>query len=286
MTQTLPVCRDPEDALARIAAPEEDSSVLPRTVIVVAHPDDETLALGARLARFGDACFVHVMDGAPLDGNDARAHGFGSLQEYRNARSQELKAAFELAGISPEKLVALGIPDQEAAYNLLLLTSELTRIFSRLSPEVLLTHAYEGGHPDHDACAFAVHHAASLESRRPILIEAPFYHAGTRGMETESFLPAQPGTTSALTLCQVLTAAERARKQQRLACFTSQREVLAAFPLERELFRIAPLYDFTQPPGPGPALYDSYPWGIKSPQFRELAAAAHAQLLAGATPCL
>ena len=32
---------------------------VPRSLLVFAHPDDETIALGARLANFGDAHMVH-----------------------------------------------------------------------------------------------------------------------------------------------------------------------------------------------------------------------------------
>lgn len=35
-----------------------------RTLLVFAHPDDKTVALGARLGRFDAAHFVHVTDGA------------------------------------------------------------------------------------------------------------------------------------------------------------------------------------------------------------------------------
>ena len=37
-------------------------------MIVVAHPDDETIGMGAQLCRFRDALLVQVTDGAPRDG--------------------------------------------------------------------------------------------------------------------------------------------------------------------------------------------------------------------------
>jgi N-acetylglucosamine malate deacetylase 2 len=50
-------------------------------------------------------------------------------------------------------------------------------------PEVIVTHSYEGGHPDHDACAFAVHHALELTRAQPVpvIVEASFYHIGPQG---------------------------------------------------------------------------------------------------------
>ena len=55
-------------------------------MIVVAHPDDETIGLGAQLGRFEDALLVHVTDGAPRDGDDARNYGFASVADYAAAR--------------------------------------------------------------------------------------------------------------------------------------------------------------------------------------------------------
>ena len=50
--------------------------ILLRLMIVVAHPDDETIALGGQINRLRDALLLHVTDGAPRDGEDARHHGF------------------------------------------------------------------------------------------------------------------------------------------------------------------------------------------------------------------
>ena len=55
-------------------------------MIVVAHPDDETIGLGAQLGRFEDALLVHLTDGAPRDGEDARNYGFASVADYAAAR--------------------------------------------------------------------------------------------------------------------------------------------------------------------------------------------------------
>lgn len=47
-----------------------------RAVIVAAHPDDETVGMGARLANFrGAALIIHLTDGSPDDLRDARNAG-------------------------------------------------------------------------------------------------------------------------------------------------------------------------------------------------------------------
>src|SRR5437764_14611302 len=63
-----------EELFRTAIAPQGDPSQLPPTILVFAHPDDETVALGARLGRFARAHFVHVTDGAPRTEQDSRWH--------------------------------------------------------------------------------------------------------------------------------------------------------------------------------------------------------------------
>lgn len=245
---------------------------MPRSVLIFAHPDDEVIAVGARIGRFQSALFVHVTDGAPLNGEDSRAHGFASVDDYREARERELDLALALAGLEGVRRERLMIPDQQASHRLSELTLTLLRIIFDDAAEVVFTHPYEGGHPDHDACAFAVHHAVAClraEGRpAPVIIEAPFYHAAADGIETSQFLPPPDNTEE---VEYRLSTEEVARKQALIACFRTQRETLRNFPLPYERFRVAPLYDFSQPPHPGPVFYDHFPWGMTSQRFCELA---------------
>lgn len=245
---------------------------MPRAVLVFAHPDDEVVALGARLGRFRSALFVHVTDGAPLNGEDSRAHGFYSVDDYREARERELELALALAGLHAVRRERLMIPDQEASLQLPMLTRTLHRLIFEDEAEVVFTHPYEGGHPDHDACAFAVHYAVAClraEGRpAPVIIEAAFYHAGPGGIEAAQFLPPPDNTEQ---VEYRLATEEISRKKALIACFRTQQETLLQFPLQYERFRIAPLYDFLRPPHTGPLLYDRFPWGMTSQRFCELA---------------
>jgi N-acetylglucosamine malate deacetylase 2 len=244
-------------------------------MLVFAHPDDETIALGARLHRLGSPLLVHVTDGAPRNMHDSIAHGFRSLAAYRRQREQELTCALQLAGLQCARRIRLGISDQEASFCLTQLTRDIRRLLLRHRPEVVFTHPYEGGHPDHDACAFAVHRAvASLETggrNPPVIVEAAFYHSGPNGMETGSFVPHGEQTGE---ISLALSEEERQRKEALLACFPSQREILRCFPADRERFRIAPRYDFHRPAHSAPVFYDQHPWGMTSSRFSELAQAA------------
>lgn len=189
---------DLKDLLSRATAPQNNTTPAPRALLVFAHPDDEIVGLGARIARYRSGCLVHVTDGAPRDEHDSRGHGFATWADYAAARNAELAKALELAGIPDMERISLDIPDQQASLQLPELTRRILALIESHQPEVIFTHPYEGGHPDHDACAFAVRHAVSAclgcTGDGPQIVECGFYHAGGSGIETGSFLPA-PGAS-------------------------------------------------------------------------------------------
>ena len=266
--------------LTRATAPSGNPAAQPKSLMVFAHPDDEAIALGARLARFRDALFVHVTDGAPRNGQDSRDHGFARLEDYRQARREEFRKALACAGIGDAAQECLDIPDQEASLHLAEIAMRLCRILEQIEPEVVFTHPYEGGHPDHDACAFAVHQAVAVHAQRghtpPEILEAAFYHAGSDGLLTGSFLR-RPERM--LEVAYPLSAAERERKRAVLDCFATQRPTLSLFRLDTERYRVAPAYDFRRPAHTVPVHYDRQPWGMTSERFSELAREAREILL-------
>ncbi len=224
-----------------------------RIVVVAAHPDDETIGMGAQLAWCEDATLIHITDGAPRSRADWKT--------YAQTRRAELLRAASIAGIAPERCLAIGLPDQQASHHLVELACHLSRLFEQIDPEIIFTHAYEGGHPDHDATAFAVHHAAP----RAGIFEFSSYHraaVGTR-IETGCFL-GEPGTRLDL------SESEKSRKRQMLDCFASQRETLNWFYVDHECFRRAPEYDFTRPPHDGRLFYEFFDWGCDSSEWLRL----------------
>lgn len=248
-----------------------ETPVEPAVLVVAAHPDDEVIGLGAQLARFRDITLLHATDGAPRDGHDVAMHGFADAASYAAARRRELVAALALAGITADRALTCDIPDQQATLQLAELTREVAARISALRPAALITHAYEGGHPDHDATAFAVHAALRLaDGPQPALLEMAGYHAGPQGMETGCFLPVAEDMATYL----AIPPKARARKQRMIACFATQQRVLAEFPIDVEMLRPAPRYDFTRPPHPGRLHYENYPWGMTGEAFRGMAAEA------------
>lgn len=253
--------------LARLFA---EGSEPGRLLVLAAHPDDETIGAGGQISTWKDVQFVHVTDGAPPDRSDAELAGCRTREEYASLRRRELERALALAGVTSEQFLFLHFVDQEVSFRLSELAEKLQELFLELSPDAVLTHPYEGGHPDHDATAFAAHAACRELARRgqaPPLFEMTSYHNRAGIMETGEFLPCAGG----LVLTRELASPKRRKKEAMLACFSSQRRVLQNFRLEAERFRPAPNYDFGQPPHPGKLFYEMFDWGITGQQWRMLA---------------
>lgn len=242
--------------------------------IIVAHPDDEVIGCGAQLRRWPHAHVVHVTDGAPRNSSDTWRAGFVTAEEYASARQRESITALALAGISFNQLHPLGVPDQETVLNLIALTLLVAEKLIELQPAVVITHPYEGGHPDHDSTAFAVHAAREIllkeQGSAPIIVEAASYFNRAGIMATGEFLPRARSDVRTL----VLNEEERRFKERLFACFSTQAEVLQYFPVTRESFRLAPRYNFSQPPHPGRLYYELFEWGTNGETWRRLASAA------------
>src|SRR4051794_13664354 len=268
-----------DEAIGRLVAERQT------LLLVVAHPDDDILGAGALLARVRGARIVYVTDGAPRDGRDARAYGFAAPRDYAAARRREALAAVALADIPPHQTVWLDVADQEATFALERIAGLLRELIVATGPDMLLTHPYEGGHPDHDAVAFAVRAAVTLlgrmeeeDTRAPLVAEFAGYHAAPDGGRETSFL-VHPGFPEALFR---LSDAERRLKSRMLELHAPQAAVLADFPRDREPFRLAPAYVFPRPPHPGSLLYERADsggtWGIDGVRWRARASAASERL--------
>ena len=234
----------------------------PRAVVVVAHPDDETVGAGGRLADLDPVAVAIATDGAPRDLSFARAAGRSDRADYAHLRHRELEAAMAAGGVPLDRVRVLGFVDQDAVHHLGDLEESVRALFVEVRPEVVLTHPYEGGHPDHDAVAFAVHAAArGLPVRaRPTLLEMAYYHDGGGGDVWGTF-SGQPGAAI------VLDGRALARKHAMVGCYRSQGQLLSRFPLNVERVRLAPDYDFTAAPPPGRFQYDAHGWAVRGGDF-------------------
>ena len=268
-----------DEAIRRLVAERQ------ALLLVVAHPDDDVLGAGVLLARVPGARIVYVTDGAPRDGRDARAHGFAAPRDYAAARRREALAAVALADIPPHQTLWLDVADQEATFALDRITGIVRELIVATRADMILTHPYEGGHPDHDAVSFAVRAAVTLvgrpaekDRRVPNLVEFAGYHATPEGGRESSFSPHRGFPETVFRFSE----AERHLKSRMLELHATQAAVLADFPRDREIFRLAPSYDFSRPPHPGPLLYERAgsggDWGIDGVRWRAEALAASKRL--------
>lgn len=247
-----------------------------RVLVIAAHPDDEAIGTGGHLPGFADPWIFYVTDGAPR--NAFATATDNSVDRYAETRRAEARAALGVAGISEDRVEEAGIKDQEASRYLPDLVAVLCAAFRKFAPSVVLTHPYEGGHPDHDATAFAVRAASLLLQREritpPLIVEFTSYHNSAAGLTVGDFV----GSEKSRVLTVRLSEAQRRIKRRMFETYRSQSKVLQAFPVGVERFRPAPSYDFTKPPHPGKLYYENFEWGITGTEWRSLAAAALHQL--------
>lgn len=243
------------------------------TLIVVAHPDDESIGAGARLRHLGDAYVVDVTDGAPRDDACAQSHGCDTREEYAETRRRELRNALAVAGLPADRLISLDFVDGEATLRLAELCLKITELIDSLRPHVVLTHAYEGGHTDHDATAFAVHLACGVLRREgvrpPAVLELPSYHARGGQRVVQAFIPHERADRDQRLVH--LSDDDRELKQRIFECFQTQRSVLDGFSTAFERFRPAPRYVFTKPPHEGQLNYERYGNPERGQAWREQA---------------
>ena len=141
-------------------------------------------------------------------------------------------------GVAPRQLVALGWSDQEASLHIVEIATELARRLA--GTDIVITHAYEGGHADHDTAALAVAAARRLLLRRgetaPDIIEVPLYRAGPEGRRLAQDFEPWPG---AVATAVELLPEEQELKRAMFAAHATQRNVLTWFSVEAERFRVA-----------------------------------------------
>jgi LmbE family N-acetylglucosaminyl deacetylase len=245
--------------------------LLGRSLLVLAHPDDECVTYGALLQRMADPIVRFMTDGAP---RDAYFWGrYGSRETYAAIRQQEARRALARIGVEHIEFVSDGchgrslqanrhaasdlLVDQELFRILPAAWRELAEAVERLQPQALLTLAYEGGHPDHDSCNLLV----SLAAKKFDLPawEAPIYNraseSGADRLEPQRFT-AENGTEIDIHP----TALEVERKHAMWREYASQGDFLQSFSPERECVRPLPAYDYSLPPHTGQLNYECWQW--------------------------
>ena len=220
-----------------------------RTLIVVAHPDDEAIGCGVLLQRLGQATVAFMTDGAPAD--PYFWDRFGSRSAYAAIRAKETVKALE--GIRV-KTARFGARDQQLMFHLEAALDWLRKAVHEGQPQSLVTHAYEGGHPDHDCCSFLCD-MISREFGLPVW-EMPLYSRDGGKLVRQS-LPRDAEVFS-------LTASirEEEHKRRMIAAYESQEEFLQTFDTTTERFAVRPQHDYARRPHAGKLNYECWGWEI------------------------
>jgi LmbE family N-acetylglucosaminyl deacetylase len=238
--------------------------LLDRTLVLIAHADDEVIGCGALLQRMKTPVVVLATDGAPRDDYFWRRHG--SREAYAQVREDEARKALAEVGVDEPIFLAHRNPvfvDQELFRVLPLAFDALLELAHQHRPSALLTLAYEGGHPDHDSCCFLTAQLAR-ELKLPAW-EMPLYHRSLDGLPVKQEFASPNGPELVLHP----TMDELERKRRMIAAYSSQGDLGEHFNTELERFRPLADYDFSRPPLPGVLNYEAWQWPITGVQVAE-----------------
>ena len=173
-------------------------------VVVVPHPDDETLAAGGLIAaqrvRGIDVTILAVTDGE---------HAYTENEGLAEARREEQARALARLGVARDKIIRLGLADRSVTEQQEELAAKLQVLVK--ADTQLLAPWHGDFHPDHEACARA---AEAVARRTGATLISYFFWTWHRGAVS---------TLEGLPLVKfALTEETRAAKREALACHVSQ----------------------------------------------------------------
>lgn len=210
-----------------------NSGNLGKVLLLVAHPDDETIGCSGLLQRATSALVVFAVDGAP------RHYGFekkfGSLQRYSDIRFLEASVALRsLPHCSFRRLAGRNGShhmDQHLFEHLPEALTSLDQFVCAFSPDMIVSHTCEGGHIDHDACHFLASHVGRKHG--VIVMEFPCYWQNEDGQDVFQ----QFRNTRNDEVVLKLTEHEIQVKREMLAAYHTQQALTPVFHLHTERFR-------------------------------------------------
>ena len=241
-------------------------------LVLVAHPDDETLGCGGLLATAAAAgTRVHVLIASDGEAShpDSPTHSPARLAELRRTEARDA-----LRTLAPHaEATFLGLPDGQLSEHEAVLAAAVR---ARLDGPCLLVSTWVGdGHPDHAACARAA--SAACRDRNGVLHwQFPIWawHWAVPNADPD----ADPGVawTDGRFLRLDLNAAAHAAKEHAITCYPTQHRPLSELPGDEAILPPGVLAHFQHEDEvfivPAPAATDSYfeqlyaadvdPWGL------------------------
>jgi LmbE family N-acetylglucosaminyl deacetylase len=239
-------------------------------LLLVAHPDDETIGFGGHISQCPKLHIVYLTEGSPEDLKYARNCGCNSMKEYAELRKNELERALAVCGFNYNNYYNLKSIDLGVVYSLEKVIREALALILTIQPTVFLTHPYEGGHPDHDCAAYIGQKCAEILLKNRVMstirrFEFTCYHGKNGYLETGTFLNHSENITAIQ-----LSLENKQIKENMLKCYHSQKEMLSLFCTCKETFRPAPVYSFINPPHDGQLLYERMNMGIEGQYWRNI----------------
>lgn len=244
----------------REPVPDQLSPLAGRTLVLVAHPDDETGGCAGLLQRIREPMVFFATEGAPA--GEWFWGRFGSQQAYSRIRRYEAVSALSEIGVKTVGFLGdwiedgADLKDQELFKHLPKAFTAAAYVLNRLSPDVVLVPAYEGGHPDHDVCSFL----GNLLNKvlHVDVWEMPLYHRSMNGSLVCRRFRNQSGEETSL----VMSLAEVKRRKQMMKHYISQWDLPDYITTPIEYFRPQVAYDYLQPPHSGLLNYQVWQWPI------------------------
>jgi hypothetical protein len=133
------------------------------------------------------------------------------------------------------------------------------RVRENITKALILTHPFEGGHPDHDATALAVRRAVRDSRALAPILEFTGYHLSRGVLVSGRFLAEQPDEVLSIEL----THNAYDLKSRMIDCFTTQSDFIRQLMGCCERFRYAPTYNFRRRPHTGPLFYETWESGMR-----------------------
>ncbi len=195
-----------QDWLKHLASLPSWSPTNQPILVVVPHPDDETLGVGGLIAlqrlHRGKVTIVAVTDGE---------NAYADMPSLREIREGEQVRALHCLDVDESSIVRLRLPDSNVAAHEASLEEQLSPM---ITEDTILLAPWTGDfHPDHEACGRAAEHLAQKKGLRLMFYFFWTWHQGT--LQTIDGLP----------LVRLeLPVALVEKKQQALLCHLSQLE--------------------------------------------------------------
>lgn len=221
-------------------------------LVLAPHADDEVIgALGTLCAFRGAITIAFLTDGAP----PARWRPPGlDRTRYRRTRREEAGRVWQ--ALRPQaRLHFAPFPDQQLAFCLDAAATWLAPIVAAAGPDGMLTPAFEGGHPDHDATNLL---ASVMRARAQLAVWEYALYTARAGVIRRQEFPGEPQWTKRL------HAGAAACKRVAFALYRSQASTLADFSCGQEALRPLPRHDYSRPPISEPVVYELWGWPWKA----------------------